>query len=579
MVIFGHGGGGAIGGLPHMSRSITQKVAAMNRWREQYNPLRGLTLSRAVRLAESYFTGEMADLQWTYFFVEQTDPDLLALLELRFGRLLEMDWDIVASSEADEALADPQIEFLRERFDAIDNLEEAIEHLGMASFRGFAHLEKWYTGGQLTHLEVVDQWNAVRDGLKGGWRYNPEAQSVTYRSLPAEAEMAPENFLFREVRRPINRIALFKFVRANLSEKDWDAFVEIYGIPGGVVIMPQNVPTGKEAEYEASAKAVAEGGSGASPNGADVKFPTTAARGTSPFKERLDHLSEKLVLAGTGGKLTMLTESGSGTLAGGAHAEVFDTIASAEAKRIAAIFNKQLVQGWLAERFPGQQPVAYLKIAADQETDVAAIAAEIKTLSEAGYQVDPKQVEEKTGYTVTLKPAAVPVVPGTPAAGSSSANPQSAIRDPKSTEPAPDAAAAKAQAPEEAAPAPAIANRQSKIANRGRDVLFRSAVMEQVGTAIRQDIAPVTDRLAALVAIEDEAQFRTAWAKFEADLPELQRQVLAQNHGAAEALAQAIGTALVSGYATAQQDRGAPRQPYPQETARDAQDHAATPSS
>lgn len=533
-----------------MSRSITQKIAAMNRWREQYNPLRGLTLSRAVRLAESYFTGEMADLQWTYFFVEQTDADLLALLELRFGRLLEMDWDIVASSEADDAQADPQIEFLRERFDAIDNLEEAIEHLGMASFRGYAHLEKWYTAGQLTHLEVVDQWNVVRDGLKGGWRYNPEAQSVTYRSLSAEAEMAPENFLFREVRRPINRIALFKFVRANLSEKDWDAFVEIYGIPGGVVIMPPNVPQDKEREYEASAKEAAEGGSGALPNGSDIKF-STAARGNSPFKERLDHLSEKLVLAGTGGKLTMLAESGSGTLAGGAHAEVFDTIASAEAKRIAAVFNKQLVQGWIAERFPGQQPVAYLKIAADQETDVAAIALEIKTLSEAGYQVDPKQVEEKTGYTVTLKPAPAPVIPGAPATGSGSANPQSEIRDPKSIEPAPNGEAAKAQAPAESAPA--VKNRAALTA-KGRDVLFRSAVLDSVGTAIRQDIAPVTDRLATLVAIEDETAFRAAWAQFEADLPALQRQVLAQNNGAAEALAQAIGTALASGFAEAAQD-------------------------
>ena len=69
-------------------------------------------------------------------------------------------------------------------------------------------------------------------------------------SAPAapSAALSPNDLvpiLIREARRHVNRIALTKFIRANLSSKDWDAFIEIYGVPGGVVIGPPNVPNGE----------------------------------------------------------------------------------------------------------------------------------------------------------------------------------------------------------------------------------------------------------------------------------------------------------------------------------------------
>ena len=42
--------------------------------------------------------------------------------------------------------------------------------------------------------------------------------------------------------RPLDEIARIKYVRANLSQKDWDAFIELYGIPGWIVFMPPNTP-------------------------------------------------------------------------------------------------------------------------------------------------------------------------------------------------------------------------------------------------------------------------------------------------------------------------------------------------
>lgn len=499
--------------------SIAQRVRAANRWRDHLNPLRGLTMVRAVQFGEAYLRGEMADVQWLFFWLEQSDADLLALIELRLGRLLEMEYKIQAAEDADEALAQKQSEFLRTKFDAIENLYEAIEHLALAPFRGFAHCEKLFAAGEIVRLEIVDQWNVVRDGLIGGWKYNPDARSTSYPGLPEENIMPREQFVSREVRRPINRLALFKAVRAGLCEKDWDAFCEIYGIPGGVVIGPPNVPTDKEAEYQEAAEEVSAGASGYLPNGSDFKA-NTAARGSQPFKERLDHLSEKLVLAGTAGKLTMLTDAtGLGSGASDAHGQVFDTIAAAEARRISEIFNKQLVESWLDAAFPNQPHVAYFVLAANEETDVAQIIVDIQNLATAGYQVPESEVQERTGYAVVLKPppAAAPFAGGFPRIG----------------------------------------NRDG-AAPIGRDAIFKANAAASELAARRPVFRPIAEKLAALYAAPDEATFRALAAGLKAGSADLYAAVLAQAPDLARPAEAAIGAALVSGFAEAAAARQIP---------------------
>ena len=396
--------------LTRAADPVTRRVKALNVWREAYNPLRGLSIARAVQMLDAARRGMVTDLQWTYQFVEEGDADLVALIERRTGALLEMDWAIAQVDEAkqgkdfDQTLADEQAAALREAYEAVDNLYEGIEHLALATFRGYAHAEKVRNAdGDVTHLEVVDTWNMVRDGMRGRWKYNPGALTTSFDGLPAENLVDPADFLIREVRRPVDRIGLIKFIRANLAEKDWDGSLEIFGIPGGVVIMPENVPVDKTVEYAASAEEIAKGGTGALPHGADYK-PNDGQRGSSPFLERLDYLTKKLVLAGTGGMLTMLAESGSGTLAGGAHADTFDSIARSEARKISEVFQRQVDAEVLGRLFPGQRPLAYFRISANEETDAGEFVQNVELLGRAGYQVSPEQVKAKSGYEVSLKP-------------------------------------------------------------------------------------------------------------------------------------------------------------------------------
>jgi phage gp29-like protein len=514
---------------PAGATGVAERIKRVNAWRDAHNPLRGLTIARAVSLLEEYQIGRMADLQWAYHFLEQTDPDMIGLLENRVSRLLEMDYNIQIEVDADEKLGQEQSDCIAEKIAAIGNLYDAIEHLAMAPFRGFAHCEKWRNAaGEIFHLELVDQWNAVRDGLRGAWKYNPSARSTTFAALPEEALMPEEKFLFREVRRPINRYALLKAIRGSLSEKDWDAFNEIYNVPGGVVTGPPDVPEGDEDVYEDAARRVAEGGSGYLPHGSTYT-PNKMPHDPATFEKRLEYLSKKLVLAGTGGMLTMLAESGSGTLAGSVHDEVFNRIARAEARRISEIFNRQLVAEILETNFPGQEQVAYFQLAANEETDTGDAVEQVAKLSAAGYQVDAEQVTEKTGWKVTLKPAApIQIGPGGDVAG---------------------------QLP--------VRNRAAAAA--GREARFEAASAADLAAGDRAALKPAQDRVAALLAITDDAEFDKAYRAFLADLPALEEQCLGDKATAAleTAFEQIIGTALVSGAAEAAEKRAfaAPKTP------------------
>jgi len=404
--------------------TLEQRITAVNRWRDSLNPLRSLTLARAVTALESAQRGQFPDLEWYYRFIERRDPDLIALIERRTGALKEMNWNVKTLDEKtadqrgiafDETLAKKQAGALRAAYNKLDNLYAAISHLAMASFREFAiaqlHDEngKPAAPGAATHVELLDQWNFCREGHGGDFFWNPESKMTDASTLGETNRIAPLNNLIRVWERPLDEIAFIKFVRSSLCDKDWDSFVEIFGVPGGVVIMPANVPAGKEADYQTAAESVAEGASGALPSGSDIKWPDSV-RGSSPFRDRSAYLTEKLILAGTGGLLTMLAQSGSGTLAGSAHMEAFRLVARAEAREIGELFQKQFDKILLDTQFPGAPVLAYFELAANDTPDTGAMIKEILDLSSAGFAVDPAQVQEKTGYIVTVKVVAPPAI-------------------------------------------------------------------------------------------------------------------------------------------------------------------------
>ena len=394
---------GAIMNRAAASVSLRFHVAAANLWRDAYNPLRSLTIMRAVHLLEDGERGAYADLQWTYRFIEMQDATLGALVERRTSAIQELDWDIKTRAKipAGKAMvAKRQAEALMAAYQKIGNLSAAFEALAMASFRGFARLEKVTdANGDVVELAPVDQWFWVRQGLYGAWKFN---RGCVFGSTTGE-EVPEPRFISREVSRPINRVALIAFVRKALSQKDWDGFIETFGIPAVFIVMPDNVPEEKSEEFLEMADQVTGDARGVLPGGSDVKTVDNGARGNNPFKDHISYQDEQVVLRGTGGKLTMLAESGSGTLGGSVHAETFQAIARAEAAEISEIFRK-CVDAEIIERVtPGEAAYAYFELAANEEMDPAQVVKDLVSLEAVDLQADEKWIEEKTGYPVRRK--------------------------------------------------------------------------------------------------------------------------------------------------------------------------------
>jgi phage gp29-like protein len=369
-----------------------------NSWRDAYNPIRGMTLARLLSLFDAGERGAYADLQWFFYFMERSDPMIYAVLQRRHSTLLSSDWDIrvVDGPDADKVLAQEQAAFLRESYERIQNLREAISFMFSGLFRGYAHLEKHYTdSGLIQRLEPVEQWFWVRDGMFGDWAYNKGACG----GLTRGQRINKTDFLILEAV-ALNRLLALQYIARTLTLKDWDAFLEVYGIPSVFLVGPPNTSDTKAAEYQAIAEQLISDGRGYLPNGSDIKY-INGGGNAPPFRERLEYLDRQITLVATGGLLTMLTQSGSGTLAGTAHTETFMQIARSDAAMLSEVFQRDFDTPLLSQFFPGQPIHAYFQFAPTTGTEVSRVVADAETLARAGVAIDLGELSEKTGYKLT----------------------------------------------------------------------------------------------------------------------------------------------------------------------------------
>lgn len=412
---------------PARAVSIQRHVDNLNRnWRDHYNPMRGLDAAKAVELFMKAQRGEFLDVQWAFAApwtgIEVSDPTYMALIERCISPVEEMDWDVLITTGAngeplagtDAQLADDQAGVVRAAMDRITNFSEALAHLALARFRHYSHLQIVNSNGApvldgAEEFRVLNQWNFLRDGSDGDWYWNPDARSTNARAVGESNRLDPraDLLIVRTVGRFVGRVALVKTLRSALSEKDWDGFIEIFGIPARVIIGPPNMSPKQAEEFLEASENIKEGSGGALPNGSTV-HSDEGVRGLQPFEARLEYLDKRLVLAGTGGMLTMLTESGSGTLAGGAHSETFKTIARAEARRISEIMQRQFVDRLLDLKFPGRPKLAYFEIAAEEEQDIGEVIEHNAKLAASGYRIAQAQLEERTHYNLEPHQPALP---------------------------------------------------------------------------------------------------------------------------------------------------------------------------
>ncbi len=394
-----------------LKRNKTKKVdfskSEQSAWAETFNPLRNLTIDRAIRIYDNARMGAYAELQWLYQEIEAVHPTLFTCVERRSSALMETDYciKVVDADKArgfDQSLAEDQQAFLKLAFADAENgnLNETIEHLGLGFFRGYAHAKPLYNnnGTTLEGFDILDNWNFCQDRHTGRWYWNPSAQAAINDNL----QEIPAGELVTIARpRHVDYPALSIYIRAALGERKWGIFLERYGVPPVIITMPPDIDKDKEAAYLTAAESVAMGGSGALPNGSTASY-ATEARGTDPFSIYLTHQQEQIVLMSTGGILTSLSSpTGIGGGASDAHTQTWRTVIRRDCKLMTTPINRGPVEDLLNAGFPGKAHLAYFDFSdpKPKASEVFECAAKAKT---AGYIVKKENLEEMTGYELEL---------------------------------------------------------------------------------------------------------------------------------------------------------------------------------
>jgi len=303
--------------------------------------------------------------------------------------------------------------------------------------------------------------------------------------------------------RHIDYPALAIYIRAALGEAQWGRFMERYGIPPVMIVMPEFADETDETRYMEAADKVARGGSGALPYGSSVTY-ATEARGVNPFCDYLKHQQELIVLMATGGLLTSLTESGSGTLAGGAHEDTWESVVRRDSRVIAEAFNRRVAADLLDRAFPGRPRLARFAF----ETSPAPSAGEVFDVAVkaagAGWRVTARDLRERTGYE--LEPA--PAVQTAPGGGLFAANKRQTPLQTNGT-------------PLQNGDGSGDVSREGSGGEAPQIASYEAAAVSALAEARARDLAPVIDRLLDALGETDEAAMRERLAALLAALPRL----------------------------------------------------------
>lgn len=377
-----------------LPRAAKARRTGAQAWIERTNPLTRLSLRAAQSIYDTARGGGYTRLQYIYAEIEKTDPTLFTCVDRRLSALSALGWRVVANVEGTKAEAQKKI--LEEMLDGAVGLSAAIEHMGLAFFRGYSFCEPYMRDGRLA-FNCPPSWEFNRSP-DGTWWHNP---LVVEGDAGGEGQTAfdPEAVIHIERVRAVDYPALALYLRHEVAEDEWGRFLERYGIPPVILEMPPLAQPGDADRFAQTAQQMYEALCGAVPNGTRVNT-LAEARGADPFSAFIEHQEKTMVRLCTGGTLGSIAEAtGIGSGASDAQGDVWREIVSRDAVLIGEEFTR-----WFGRFvFPEGMLVRFelgteRRATPDEVFDTAAKARQ------AGYRFTKEYLETETGAELEEEP-------------------------------------------------------------------------------------------------------------------------------------------------------------------------------
>jgi hypothetical protein len=418
-------GGGTVTGQGNTPEELVRRS---NFWRDNYNPMRGLTIAWLMARLEQAERGSLPEVQLLLRKAEKRFPVLKGFAEKLLAGVSALDGKVRVKEQlpagATPAMAERQRRFLQDRYDLLRNFKTSLGQLALAEIRGLAVLQKhrYRQGrhaGAVEELYWLEPWCWARDGYYGDFYYNENSQlgvglgscqSILGEACRIGGEQLPrDEFVIHEVASPLYEIALIAFVNWLMARRNYAVFTELFGLPGVIVIMPPELAPGKEDKFLAVADEVARGASGTLPAGADAKFPSKGIPGESPFGDFCDAQERDVVLAGTGGHLTMLSApTGLGKGASEEHDAAWQKIAVTKAVQINEVLQRDFDRPELAAEFPDEPVCVEFALDVKDGEDVGVLLDNVVKAEGVGLLTDAAEISERAGMKLIRLPSPVP---------------------------------------------------------------------------------------------------------------------------------------------------------------------------
>ena len=307
-------------------------------------------------------------------------------------------WVIDAADDSPEAQR--QQNALEEFYHSVTGLQQAFGQLASAMFYGYAHLQ-YIEDAWGRRFEFIPQRYWVRPGALNDWQFNPQC----YIGADTGESVEEETLVVMEHRNPI----LFPATRAsferNHAKITWDNHMDRYGSAPVIITAPKDASAAVMDALERACEELKSGASIVLPPGCTAEPLKASNINENYFLSRIN-MSDKdqvrFVMAGT---LTVLNESGSGTLAGGAHTDSWNSVVSAVCSKVAEAFNAAISPLVLGDG----EPLARLHITFDTVQTPLQKAEEIAALADGGVRPEKTEIEEKIGMSIEDTQEPVPV--------------------------------------------------------------------------------------------------------------------------------------------------------------------------
>ena len=365
-------------------------------------PADGLNPNRLASILREADAGDAIRYLELAETIEERDAHYLGVLGTRRRAVSQMPFTVEAGDDTPEA--EDHAQMVRDWLKRDELTEEIFDILDCIG-KGYSMTEiLWDTSeGQWmpTRLEYRDpRWFRFdRHDLKTPLMLGEHGQELP---LPAF------KFIFAQIkaksgitlRSGLARVAAWGWMFKAYTQRDWAIFTQTYGQPLRLgKFGPGATPDDKDTLFSAVSN-IAGDCAAIIPESMTIEFIENKTVGASSdlYLQRVDHLDQQISKAVLG--QTATTDAVVGGLGSGKeHREVQKSIQTADARALAAILNRDLIQPWMQLNFGPLKVYPRLKIEEPEKEDLVALAKAVGDLVDRGLEVDQGEMRDKFGLS------------------------------------------------------------------------------------------------------------------------------------------------------------------------------------